>query len=64
LEELYLRSRAWRHRYAVTRPRQPRRRFATATQPLLEWSWLAADDDLPPPLILKMPTRKLPKPDF
>ena len=38
--------------------------FATATQPLLEWSWLAADDDLPPPLILKMPTRKLPKPDF
>ena len=38
--------------------------FATATQPLLEWGWSAADDDLPPPLALKMPTRPLPKPDF
>jgi hypothetical protein len=28
------------------------------------WSGSAADDDLPPPLILKMPTRKLPNPDF
>jgi uncharacterized protein (TIGR02453 family) len=38
--------------------------FVIATQPLLEWGWSAADDDLPPPLLLKMPTRKLPKPDF
>jgi uncharacterized protein (TIGR02453 family) len=38
--------------------------FAAATTPLLEWGWAAADEDLPPPLVLKMPTRPLPKPDF
>ena len=37
--------------------------FATATRPLLEWGWAAAEDP-PPPLTLKMPTRPLPKPDF
>jgi hypothetical protein len=38
--------------------------FAAATRPLLEWGWAAADDDLPPPLVLNMPARPLPKPDF
>jgi len=38
--------------------------FALATRPLLDWGWAAADDDLPPPLALRMPTRELPKPDF
>ena len=38
--------------------------FAAATRPLLEWGWAAADENLPPPLTLKMPTRPLPKPDF
>jgi uncharacterized protein (TIGR02453 family) len=38
--------------------------FALAARPLLDWGWAAADDELPPPLTLKMPTRPLPKPDF
>jgi uncharacterized protein (TIGR02453 family) len=38
--------------------------FALAARPLLEWGWAAADDEAPPPLTLKMPTRPLPRPDF
>lgn len=38
--------------------------FALAAQPLLDWGWAAATDDIPPPLTLKMPTRPLPRPDF
>jgi uncharacterized protein (TIGR02453 family) len=38
--------------------------FALAAQPLLDWGWQAAADDIPPPLALKMPTRPLPAPDF
>jgi uncharacterized protein (TIGR02453 family) len=38
--------------------------FVVAARPLLDWGWAAADDDLPPPLALKMPTRPLPTPDF
>ena len=38
--------------------------FAAAARPLLDWGWAAADEDLPPPLTLTMPTRPLPKPDF
>jgi hypothetical protein len=32
--------------------------------PLLEWGWAAADDEMPPPLPIRKPTRPLPKPDF
>jgi uncharacterized protein (TIGR02453 family) len=38
--------------------------FAAATLPLLEWGWVAAEEDLPPPLVLNIPARPLPKPDF
>jgi len=38
--------------------------FALAARPLLDWGWAAADEELPPPLTLKMPVRPLPKPDF
>jgi uncharacterized protein (TIGR02453 family) len=38
--------------------------FALAMRPLLDWGWTAADEERPPPLHLRMPTRKLPKPDF
>lgn len=38
--------------------------FAAATLPLLEWGWAAAEEDLPPPLVLNIPARPLPKPDF
>ncbi|HEX3885513.1 MAG TPA: TIGR02453 family protein [Stellaceae bacterium] len=38
--------------------------FARSARPLLDWGWAAAENDVPPPLALKMPTRPLPKPDF
>jgi uncharacterized protein (TIGR02453 family) len=38
--------------------------FAHAMRPLLEWGWMAADDEAPPPLPIRQPTRPLPKPDF
>jgi uncharacterized protein (TIGR02453 family) len=38
--------------------------FALTARPLLEWGWAAKDEDIPPPLALKMPARPLPKPDF
>lgn len=38
--------------------------FALAARPLLDWGWSAADGDVPPPLVLKMPARPLPSPDF
>jgi uncharacterized protein (TIGR02453 family) len=37
---------------------------ALAAQPLLDWGWAAAADDIPPPLTMRLPTRPLPKPDF
>jgi uncharacterized protein (TIGR02453 family) len=38
--------------------------FALDARPLLDWGWLAAAEEIPPPLSLRMPTRPLPKPDF
>jgi uncharacterized protein (TIGR02453 family) len=38
--------------------------FAATIRPLLEWGWDAADDEAPPPLIMHIPSRPLPKPDF
>lgn len=38
--------------------------FALAARRLLEWGWSAADEEIPPPLTLRMPTRPLPQPDF
>ena len=37
--------------------------FARTALPLLEWGWAAAEDDMPP-LVLAMPARPLPPPDF
>ncbi|MBV8492535.1 MAG: DUF2461 domain-containing protein [Alphaproteobacteria bacterium] len=37
--------------------------FARTALPLLEWGWVAAEDDLPP-LVIPMPARPLPQPDF
>jgi uncharacterized protein (TIGR02453 family) len=38
-------------------------KFARLALPLLEWGWAAAEDDMPP-LVLPMPARPLPRPDF
>jgi len=38
--------------------------FARTAWPLLEWGWAAADDEAPPPLVIRVPLRLLPKPDF
>ena len=38
--------------------------FARTVLPLLEWGWAAVDDEPPPPLPIRKPTRRLPKPDF
>jgi uncharacterized protein (TIGR02453 family) len=38
--------------------------FAHTVLPLLEWGWAAADDEVPPPLPIRKPTRPLAKPDF
>jgi uncharacterized protein (TIGR02453 family) len=38
--------------------------FAATIRPLLEWGWNAADDEAPPTLVMHMPSRPLPKPDF
>lgn len=38
--------------------------FARTAWPLLEWGWAAADEEGPPPLVIRMPARPLPKPDF
>jgi uncharacterized protein (TIGR02453 family) len=38
--------------------------FARTVLPFLEWGWAAADDEMPPPLPIRKPTRPLPKPDF
>ena len=38
--------------------------FARTVLPLLEWGWEAVDDEVPPPLPIRKPTRPLPKPDF
>jgi uncharacterized protein (TIGR02453 family) len=38
--------------------------FVRTAWPLLEWGWAAADDDGPAPLVIRMPLRPLPKPDF
>jgi uncharacterized protein (TIGR02453 family) len=38
--------------------------FTLAAMPLLEWGWAAEADDIPPPLVLKLPSRPLPQPDF
>ena len=37
--------------------------FARLALPLLEWGWEAGEDDMPP-LVLAMPPRPLPPPDF
>jgi uncharacterized protein (DUF2461 family) len=37
--------------------------FARTLWPLLEWGWEAAEDDMPP-LVIPMPARPLPPPDF
>lgn len=37
--------------------------FARTALPLLEWGWAAAEDDMPP-LVIPMPARPLPPPDF
>jgi len=37
--------------------------FARAALPLLEWGWEAVEDG-PPPLVIPMTTRPLPRPDF
>ena len=37
--------------------------FARTVLPLLEWGWEAAEDDMPP-LVIPMPARPLPRPDF
>ena len=37
--------------------------FARMALPLLEWGWAAAEDDMPP-LVIPMPARPLPTPDF
>jgi uncharacterized protein (TIGR02453 family) len=37
--------------------------FARAALPLLEWGWAAAEDDMAP-LVIPMPARPLPPPDF
>ena len=37
--------------------------FARTALPLLEWGWEAIADDMPP-LVIPMPTRPLPPPDF
>jgi uncharacterized protein (TIGR02453 family) len=37
--------------------------FAQAALPLLEWGWETAEDG-PPPLVIPMTTRPLPRPDF
>jgi uncharacterized protein (TIGR02453 family) len=37
--------------------------FAQTALPLLEWGWQAAEDDMPP-LVIPMPVRPLPPPDF
>jgi uncharacterized protein (TIGR02453 family) len=39
-------------------------KFARTALSLLEWGWAAVDDELPPPLPIRKPTRPLPKPDF
>jgi uncharacterized protein (TIGR02453 family) len=38
--------------------------FVRTVLPLLEWGWAAADDEAPPPLPIRKPSRPLPKPDF
>jgi uncharacterized protein (TIGR02453 family) len=38
--------------------------FALDARPLLDWGWAAADEEMPPPLKMRMPTRPLPNPDF
>ena len=38
--------------------------FARTVLPLLEWGWEAVDDEVPPRLPIRKPTRPLPKPDF
>ena len=38
--------------------------FARRALPLLEWGWTAADDEAPPPIVIRAPARPLPKPDF
>jgi uncharacterized protein (TIGR02453 family) len=37
--------------------------FARLALPLLEWGWSAIEDDMPP-LVIPMPARPLPRPDF
>ena len=37
--------------------------FARMALPLLEWGWAASEDDMPP-LVIPMPARPLPTPDF
>src|SRR5205085_4917915 len=37
--------------------------FARIMLPLLEWGWAAAEDEMPP-LVIPMPARPLPTPDF
>ena len=37
--------------------------FARLALPLLEWGWSAIEDDMPP-LVIPMPARPLPPPDF
>ena len=38
--------------------------FARLVMPLLEWGWAAIDDEAPAPLVIRTPSRPLPKPDF
>lgn len=38
--------------------------FACSALPLLEWGWTVADDEIPAAVLIRAPTRPLPKPDF
>jgi uncharacterized protein (TIGR02453 family) len=38
--------------------------FARTALPLLEWGWEAANDETPPPIVIRAPRRPLPEPDF
>jgi uncharacterized protein (TIGR02453 family) len=38
--------------------------FAHTVLPLLQWGWMAVDDEVPPPIPIRKPSRPLPKPDF
>jgi uncharacterized protein (TIGR02453 family) len=38
--------------------------FARTVMPFLEWGWAALDEEAPPPLVIRAPSRPLAPPDF